>query len=130
MELGRRDTSTNWRTGGSGGIRTWISAGGYSSTISRRGGRRGLRGRGRKELEGEERTSQKKSSKPNTGGWLKTIQKSVKMEVWGLLGQLLEAFGPQDGPKLRNPPKSDFEDPPSDPVWEPKSEKKCDLCDF
>ena len=53
------------------------------------------------------------------------------MEVWGLLGQLLEAFGPQDGPKLKNPPKSDFEDPPpSDPVWELKFEKKIDLCDF
>ena len=34
------------------------------------------------------------------------------MEVWGPLGQLLEAFGPQDGPKLKKPQKSDFEDPP------------------
>ena len=55
--------------------------------------------------------------------WSKTDQKSVKMEVWGLLGQLLEAFGPQDGPKLKNHPKSDFEDPPQGPslgtkIWE------------
>ena len=34
------------------------------------------------------------------------------MEVWGPLGQLLEAFGPQDGPKLKKPQKSKFEDPP------------------
>ena len=33
------------------------------------------------------------------------------MEVWEPLGQLLEAFGPQDGPKLRKPQKSKFEDP-------------------
>ena len=39
-------------------------------------------------------------------------QKSIKMEVWGPLGQLLEAFGPQNGPKLKKPQKSKFEDPP------------------
>ena len=31
---------------------------------------------------------------------------------WGLLGELLEAFGPQDGPKLKKTWKSDFVDPP------------------
>ena len=29
---------------------------------------------------------------------------------WGLLGELLEAFGPQDGPKLKKARKSDFVD--------------------
>ena len=31
---------------------------------------------------------------------------------WGLLVELLEAFGPQDGPKLKHTRKSDFADPP------------------
>ena len=34
------------------------------------------------------------------------------MEIWGALGQLLEAFGPQDCPKPKKLQKSDFEDPP------------------
>ena len=28
--------------------------------------------------------------------------------MWGLLGQLWEAFGPQDGPKLKKGRKSEF----------------------
>ena len=35
---------------------------------------------------------------------------------WGLLVELLEAFGPQDGPKLKKTRKSDFADPPWGPV--------------
>ena len=31
---------------------------------------------------------------------------------WGLLVELLEAFGPQDGPKLKKTRKSESEDPP------------------
>ena len=42
-------------------------------------------------------------------------QKLVKMEVWGPLGQLLEAFGPQDDPKVKKPQKSKFEDLPQGP---------------
>ena len=37
------------------------------------------------------------------------------MEVWGgpwgLLGETLEAFGPQEWPKLKKPPKSELDDP-------------------
>ena len=32
--------------------------------------------------------------------------------LWGLLGEILEAFGPQDGPKLKNRRTRDLEDPP------------------
>ena len=60
------------------------------------------------------------------------VKKGIKIDqngglgwFWGLLGELLEAFGPQDGPKLKNHRKSDFVDPPSPkgPSGEPKSEK-------
>ena len=40
------------------------------------------------------------------------------MEVgwfWGFLGEILEAFGPQDGPKLKKPYRSDCEDLPPSP---------------
>ena len=41
------------------------------------------------------------------------------------MGELLEAFWPQHGPKVKKPEKRDFEDPPPrDPVWGAKSDKK------
>ena len=39
---------------------------------------------------------------------------------WGLLGELLEAFGPQHGPKLKKARKSESVDPPRDPQGYPK----------
>ena len=36
---------------------------------------------------------------------------------WGLLVEPLEAFGPQDGPKLKKTRKNAFADPPPGDQW-------------
>ena len=43
--------------------------------------------------------------------------------LWGLLGELLEALGPQDGPKFKKGRKMEFVTPPQGASWEPKFDK-------
>ena len=40
------------------------------------------------------------------------------------MGELLEAFGPQHGPKLKKAQKSESVDPPRDPQGDPKIFRK------
>ena len=49
---------------------------------------------------------------------------------WGLLGELLEALGPQDGPKLQKGRKSEFVDRPPGAKLGAKIGEKSDLDTF
>ena len=50
--------------------------------------------------------------------------------VLGALGELLEAFGPLNGPKLKKVRKSEFADPPPGAQLGAKIREKCDLETF